>query len=417
MLPYRNTLVALLSCVLAATSAHAAAGLDLCNDLLQQDLFNRTNGASQASESERQAYLESFFQSDVNSAYEEYKKARAEQHNSATSVHAEGHYGIIGGEFDLSTEHGGAMSMEDFSKQFNERKSVRQSQSSGSSSRASSLISSYQSAVRDPASVDAWRQCMLSRTSEPSIAAYGFRDSGGNPYLTVMWLPGRALSSIAPQVDVRFVSPDPDVFVEGGAQSTTLASGSGKAFALRFKTADSVAKFRGFAILVNATAHDGSRHLMDFQEQATVPGAIGEVPCELLIQPGRTYGLQLYMPAIFEPDAAAANTMLALQVNDLIPAGAGAAREFNAQVTYPPEIAQKLLALSHNSPKTIERVNHVMKASVAIDGPILKFRMEQSRAQPGVLGDAGVARCTASSAEGSLPTPQVSMRFRIVAKR
>lgn len=404
------------ACLIRCIPVANAAGLDLCNDVLQQDIFNRTSGGSQASESERQAYLDSFFSSDVDKAYEEYKSARAEQHQSSTSVKAEGHYGIIGGEFDLSTEHGGAMSKEDFSKQFSERKAVRQSQSSGSSARDSSLISTYQSAIRDPNTIEAWRQCMLNRTSDPSIVAYGYRDGGGNPYLTVMWLPGRALASIAPEVDVNFVSPDPDITVEAANQPIKLAAGSGTAFVIRFKNADSPARYQGFAVLVNAVAHDGTRHLMDLQETANFPRTTGESPCDLLIQPNRDYSFLIIPVLLSAADISKIEEFMILRVQGTVPGSNSASHEYDGQVTYTPEMAQKIIARSHNNLKTIQRVTRPIQAWVKTDGSAFQFRMERNASEPGVLGDAGEARCTLNGAEGTLPSDQVAMRFRITAR-
>ena len=41
--------------------AHAANNLDQCNDVLRQDLFNRTSGSSTSTDSEHAAFLNAFF--------------------------------------------------------------------------------------------------------------------------------------------------------------------------------------------------------------------------------------------------------------------------------------------------------------------------------------------------------------------
>jgi hypothetical protein len=275
--------------------AHAGSDLDLCNDVLRQDLFNRTSGSSQASASERAAYLTSFFDKDEDSAYAEYKAAYDEHKNDKLSGHGEGHYGIIGGELDFQYEHGAAMSKEDFSKTFSQAKHSHQGSTSSSSSKDTSLISTYTTAVRDPGTIEAWRTCMQTKTSEPSVFAYGYRDPNGNPYLTVMWAPGNALAAILPRIQVRFVVPEEGVEIEGGDLPVEISTGSGAAFAIRYKdAADSRARFGGFVVIVNATANDGDRKVKDFHEEATIPPPVGAVPCELLFKGSGSYPIALY---------------------------------------------------------------------------------------------------------------------------
>ena len=432
-MPFRAALCActMLACLTGWPPA-AAANLDLCNDVLRQDIFNRTVDASQAAQSAKNAYLDSFFESDTESAYEEYKKAYSEQHNSSTKVNAEFHYAVIGGELDLSFEHGAAMSKEDFSKQFSEKKAQRQRNASGSSESASSLISNYQSAIRDPNTIEAWRQCMLSRTSDPSLVAYGYRDASDNAYLTVMWIPGRALASISPEVELNFVSPDPDVVVAAsqggvfsrllGSNTVKLASGSGAGFALRFKTPNARARYQGFAILINATARDGRRHLMDFHEQAIVPSAMGEVPCDLLIQPGREYEYVTYTNGLTPDQVALFKGMMVLRVQSALPAGGQSGRDYDAALNFTPKAIERARVMPTVATgaeglaernKRMENFMRTIKLRITTDGSTLTLHSTNRNGTP--ASDA-VGHCTVDEAHGSSQS-RFPTYFNISAKR
>ena len=420
----------LLACMASGPSTAAAANLDLCNDVLRQDIFNRTSTASQASESAKNTYLQAFFELGEDAAYDQYKSAFSDYHKSRTSIDAEFHYVAIGGEFKLDLERAGGMSKDEFKVQYNQHKSQRQSNASGSSEHASSLISNYESSVRDANTLESWRQCMLSRTSDPSIVAYGHRDDADNAYVTVMWIPGRALASVAPEVEVRFVPASPDVVVElgqswlsvpriFGGNTVKLAPGSGTAFVLRFKNPNSAARYQSFAVLVNAVARNGRTHLMDFHEPAIVPAAGGEVPCDLLVQPGRNYAFWTSMPALGAETAAIMKDSMVLGVLSLAPGGGASGREYTGQVSFSPEFVQKVLKThfpdepADRYERRVGRFMRSYKAWIKTNGTTLEFKMENFGAG---MGDLGSGRCTSSAAEGSFPG-RVAVNFNISAKR
>jgi hypothetical protein len=374
--------------------AHAASNLDLCNDVLRQDLFNRTSGSSQASASERAAYLTSFFDKDEDSAYAEYKTAYDEHKNDKLAGHGEGHYGVIGGELDFQYEHGAAMSKEDFSKTFNQARQSHQGSTSSSSSKDTSLISTYTTAVRDPGTIEAWRTCMQTKTSEPSLFAYGYRDPSGNPYLTVMWAPGLALAAILPHIQVRFVVPVEGVEIEGGDQPVEIATGSGAAFAIRYKdAANSRARFGGFVVIVNATANDGDRKVKDFHEEAAVPQAVGAVPCELLFKPIGSYPIALY-PEMLENRLNAAVWSLAhIRLEGTDPAAPAGTIAYHGRLVFtepgkPPSETPVRLSLRGES-------------------------VELEVNQPGKPSHTGTGECVFGMVRGSMPDMKFSSRFAI----
>lgn len=323
------------------------------------------------------------------------------------------------------------MSEDEFKKQFRQRKEQRKNTSQGSAESASSLISNYQTAIRDPNTIEAWRQCMLSRTSDPAIVSYGYRDGSDNAYVSVMWLPGRSLAAIAPEVAVRFVSPDPDVIVDAqqgrgtlsrllGSDTVRLASGSGAVFALRFKNPTGRARYQSFAILVNATANDGRRHLMDFHEQAIIPPANGEAPCDLLIKAGRVYKFDTSMPMMPAEVNAFTEGLFDLRVQAALPGSATSGREYNAQLSVSSAGMAKFMSYApaagtparESFERTLAKLMQTHTAWIRTEGATLKLRIDNKSSVPAKTGDG---RCTVTTAEGGFPgTP--ATRFTLNAK-
>src|SRR5436190_15694471 len=172
-----NTLIYLSALAAAVTSlstpARASSDVDRCDAILQQDLFNRVSNSTKSSSSERAAYEEQLFKMSDTQAYEEYEKKYASSKAQATSGATEFHYGVIGGELEFSHSYDRKLSVEDFSKTFKAAKESYDHKVSSSNARDASLISLYQSSVRDPASVKAWENCMTGSRAGPGLIAYG----------------------------------------------------------------------------------------------------------------------------------------------------------------------------------------------------------------------------------------------------
>ena len=93
--------------------------------------------------------------------------------------------GEFADSYDLQAQRDGV-----FATKFQKNKEQRQKNSSASSAKDASLISLYQSSVRDATSVTAWEHCMATKYPEPGLFAYGYRDGSGNPHVVAMWKPG-----------------------------------------------------------------------------------------------------------------------------------------------------------------------------------------------------------------------------------
>ena len=157
--------------------AWAESTLDRCNDILQQDLFNRVTDSSQSSASERAAYTKSIFSMDSSKAYAEYERAYESSKKQKTTADGEGGYGwgFISGKAGMSHAFERKLSETEFSKAFTEARKEYRENTTSSTSKDTSIISLYQSSVRDSTSVKAWESCM-SRSPEPGLIAFGYRD-------------------------------------------------------------------------------------------------------------------------------------------------------------------------------------------------------------------------------------------------
>jgi hypothetical protein len=279
----------LLSILTLSAVAQANGEGDRCEAILQQDLFNRVSNSTNAKASERAAFEEHLFSLTDTEAYAEYEKAFASSKAQATSGATEFHYGVIGGELEFSHSYDRKLSQEDFSKTFNKAKEQHQKNVSSSSARDTTLISLYQSSVRDPASVKAWENCMTSSRAGPGLIAYGYRDPRGSPYIVVIWAPGSFAASM-PVVDVKFGVTDAGMSIEGGEDKVQIATGSGASYPIRFSAPrDRRARADGFAVLVNGELKSGGKLIQSFHAEATVPRNLGRTPCALVFGANRNY--------------------------------------------------------------------------------------------------------------------------------
>jgi hypothetical protein len=275
--------------------ARAANDGDRCDAILQQDLFNRVSNSSQSSSSERAAYEEHLFSMGETEAYEEYRTALASHKKQATSGATEFHYGVIGGELEFSHSYDNELSSDDFGKRFNKAKQQYDHKKSSSTARDTSLISLYQSSVRDPASVKAWENCMTSGRAGPGLIAYGYRDPGGRPYIVVMWAPGSYAVS-TPVIDVTFGVTETGMSIEGVSGKVQIGTGSGAAYPIRFSDPDDRRAIAdGFVVLVNGELKGGA-NLQSFRSEATVPRMLGPTPCRLTFAANRVYQMGFFNP-------------------------------------------------------------------------------------------------------------------------
>jgi hypothetical protein len=283
---------ALVGCFLGlTTSVQAQAGLDRCNDILKQDLFNKVHSSTQASVSERAAWAETVFSMSESEAYDEYAKAYESSKKEGNSGKLAGGYGwgFIDGDAEFSHSYDRKLSESEFSTKFNKAKATHKKNASSSSAKDASLISIYQSSVRDAASVKAWEHCMATKYPDPGLFAYGYRDGSGNPYIIVMWQPG-TFAAANPVISVKFSVTEPGMTIEGGVGSIDIASGSGAAFPVRFSNStDRKAQFDGFAVLVNGELKSGNQLVQSFRSEAVVPRNVGPVPCSMVFTPNRPF--------------------------------------------------------------------------------------------------------------------------------
>ncbi|MCU1349657.1 MAG: hypothetical protein JWO56_2687 [Acidobacteria bacterium] len=279
-----------------ASPASADSGLDRCDDILSQDLFNKVNSSSQSSASERAAYAEHVYSLTDTQAYAEYESAYDSSKKQDTSGKLEGGYGwgFINGEGEFAHSYDRKLSKDEFSKKFEKNKAEHEKTAGSASSKDTSLISVYQSSVRDAGSVQAWERCMATKYTEPGLFAYGYRDDTGNPYIVVMWMPG-IFAAANPTIRVKLNTTAPGLTIDGAAGPVDVASGSGVAFPIRFGNPnDKYAFSDGFAVLVNGELRSGDRLVQSFHSKGIVPRNIGPIPCSLVFTANRSFVLGVY---------------------------------------------------------------------------------------------------------------------------
>ena len=301
-------LLLLLSTSIAGTRSAWAQAIDRCNDVLQQDLFNKISSQSEQKQSAQQAQTAAFFSQDSSQAFNEYKKVRDDDKKQGTSGHLDGHYGFIGGAADFAHSYERDLHEDEFKKEFTEKQKMYQGSSSSSSASESSLIGIYSSSVRDANTIKAWETCM-SRSSEAGLFAYGHRDKSGSPFITVLWVPGDMVG-FATSINVRFVVPQTGVQIEASGLESEIGMGSGTAFALRFNDPnDRRAKTEGFAVLVNGQVKKDNSVVRSFQANAAVPDDISHAvtygmgqpnACTRLFHENTKYRLVFLVPGLQE---------------------------------------------------------------------------------------------------------------------
>jgi hypothetical protein len=305
--PYLAAAVVAFASLLGGSApVFAQSGIDRCDAILQQDLFNRVSNSTQSSSSERAVYEKQLFKMTETEAAEDYEKKFASSKAEATSGATEFHYGIIGGELEFSHSYDRKLSSEDFKKTFKAAKERYEQKESSSTARDASLISLYQSSVRDAGTVSAWERCMVTKYPEPGLFAYGFRDPSGSPYITVVWAPG-TFAAANPTITVRVVPTEPDMTIEGAGGAIVIATGSGAAFPVRFEDPDNrKATADGFTVLVNGELMSGDRLVQSFRAEATVPRNLGPMPCDLVLSENGHY--ELGLTGSWDPDSPTTTT-------------------------------------------------------------------------------------------------------------
>jgi|HubBroStandDraft_6_1064221.scaffolds.fasta_scaffold150351_1 hypothetical protein len=259
-------------------SAHAGNELDKCNDVLKGDIQDRINTSSQT-QSVQQAAAYSFFNAATESqAFDEYKNEASKidfsKLGEGDQGHLDAHYGLIGGAVDFAHSYDHEMGEDEFRREYskhqNEYKQRTEQSSSSSSSSGTSLASAYASTIRDKATVEAWKDCMVKNVPQAGITALGFRDESGEPFVNIFWVPGD-LVGFATSIHVNF--PQANEFdIVGAGPDFELGMGSGQDFPVQFKNpTDPRATHQGFSVLVNAVVKSGNATTRSFTTVAEVP--------------------------------------------------------------------------------------------------------------------------------------------------
>ena len=220
-----------LAAILCVPFDAMAQGYQECNQILAQDIFNKLAKSESSSSASTAHAIATFYQQSETEASDAYSKAHREAKKSGTKIDAEFHYGIIGGELGINLTSEKEIEASEFKDKFAKAKLRYQSSNESSSSSSQSLASSYASYMRDPATVNAWREC-VTRTRETNLYAFASRDEAGRIFVNVMWVPG-ALGGTIPSIPINFVTGGAEEGIQVLADpEERVALGSGRHFAV-----------------------------------------------------------------------------------------------------------------------------------------------------------------------------------------
>ncbi|TKB68493.1 MAG: hypothetical protein E8D52_05630 [Nitrospira sp.] len=245
-----------------------ADGYAECNQILSQDIFNKINKSDSSNSASAAAATETFFSQKDTEAFETYSKKFDEAKKNGTTIEAEFHYGPIGGELGIDVTSENKVSESEFKQKFNSAKEKRGGSKTSNSSASQNLVTTYASYVRDPGTVNAWKDC-ISRTKETDLYAFASRDKAGKSYVNVMWVPG-VLAGSVPSISISFVTEGAEkegIKIHAKSQEH-IAMGSGRNFAVTCqKPCD-----EGFQVTVNGTIkNSGGGPTSSFTATVEVP--------------------------------------------------------------------------------------------------------------------------------------------------
>jgi hypothetical protein len=237
-----------LGCVLFSAFEARANGYEECNQILAQDIFNKITKSSSSSSRATAEATEAFFSQEDTEAFDAYSRAFKEAKKNGTKIDTEFHYGVIGGELGIDVTSEKQVSEDEFKQKFNSAKSKRQTSKSSKSSSAQDLVSNYATYVRDPGTVNAWKDC-VTKTKDTNLYAFASRDKAGKTFINVIWVPG-VLAGTIPSIPIDFVTDrDTNGIKIHATPKEQVAMGSGRSFAVTCgaKCDD------GFQVTVNGT--------------------------------------------------------------------------------------------------------------------------------------------------------------------
>lgn len=213
------------------SAASALDGYDQCARVLEGDLFNKimsTEGRAQAASSRVWSTLL------IVNEDEAYNRYRNYYHETQGWTGSGGFkYGNILG-LEASGGEDRELTRDEFGERYRLMKSYYSQVDFSEHAENSSFLSAHASYIRDPASIDAWRACVMSR-QQPGLYAYGERDASGNAGVHVVWSPGD-FGGVAPRINITFERPSGYRVV--AAENQMIGIGSGKRFAIEAIGAD-----------------------------------------------------------------------------------------------------------------------------------------------------------------------------------
>ncbi|CAN1209175.1 hypothetical protein TUMEXPCC7403_03065 [Tumidithrix helvetica PCC 7403] len=234
-------------------------GIEACNSVLAGDLFNK----SISSVTQEQNYVSSlsFFHMGEGEAFTTYQKWASK--NGGENLNIGARFPVQG--FPVGVDIGGNGRRAFISSEFRQEYSRWKDETSFSQQdrESFSFTSHFATFVRDPNTIEAWRDCVdrVSSNQQASINGYGFRDESGNAFIRIKWNPGPILI-----LDKAFLNID--TFGEtsiGGTFHKNFRLSNGDSLFPVITNEDT-----SFTVLVNVTIRDGDTNEQKSQFSADI---------------------------------------------------------------------------------------------------------------------------------------------------
>lgn len=220
----------------------AERAYDHCNAVLEGDLFNKTSLNQNYADKARVLIWNKLLSLDEDTAYDSYSKAYEETRRSGGNAGIK----ILGFSFGGGGGTERKLTQQEFKQVYRHMKKQNESTNYFDWNRDTSLMSVYNSYIRDANSIEAWQACVTAAPAT-NLYAYGRRDESGATYVHVMWVPGLIDHEVS-TVTVSFEYPAGASVSQNPVQ---IGKGSGKT--LRISNAPET----GFDVYANSDVLSG----------------------------------------------------------------------------------------------------------------------------------------------------------------
>jgi hypothetical protein len=248
-------------------------GIERCNAIVIGDLFNKTTNT--ASEQERYIATREFFNMTENEAFKKYNTIRTKKSGEALKIGVD----FIVEGFPVGAKVDGSGNREFTEQEFGEefRKWKTFSSEKINNQGVFSFESYYNSLVRDEASIQAWRDCVIAEIKDDNggLLAFGSRDEADNVVLQIEWEIPLLLAANKPFLKIK--TPD-GIRIKDFTQRSQIRITAEEIFLLDLTGITDEQKSKGFIIgvtvdIIDKDDKNGAEIIKSFSANAVIPPA------------------------------------------------------------------------------------------------------------------------------------------------